>query len=208
MSVSRTELTYLIEQLGKWFDKKMFVVRRAPAPVYAKPRVQITALHDKEKKRGAYRDQVLKRIEAMEREGWTATYTDGSAKQVSGWWQAGYGVFFAEQSIRNYGAPVPPEEQHSVLELRGVLHALRTRRPDERMVIVLGSEYVFKGIMDWSPKWRRHGWRTSSGEVGHRDLWEMILDLREAGGTSVSCPSPFYVPSAPLRAISSTKFGV
>ena len=36
--------------------------------------------------------------------------------------------------------------------------------------------------MDWSPKWKRHGWRTASGEVGHRDLWEAITEMRELGG--------------------------
>ena len=50
------------------------------------------------------------------------------------------------------------------------------------MVVVLHSEYVLQGITQWFDKWRRHGWRTSSGEVGHRDLWEQILWLcGEAG---------------------------
>ena len=69
MSVSRKELTYLIEQLGRWFENKMFVVRRAPVPVYPKPRVQASDVDAKEKKWGAYRDQVLKRLAVMEAEG-------------------------------------------------------------------------------------------------------------------------------------------
>ena len=51
-----------------------------------------------------------------------------------------------------------------------MLHAMLSRAPGERMVVVLDSEYVCKGITIWSDKWRRHGWKTSSGEVGHRDL--------------------------------------
>ena len=50
------------------------------------------------------------------------------------------------------------------------------------MVVVLDSEYVFKGITQWSEKWRRHGWKTSLGEVDHRDLWEQILWLRGEAG--------------------------
>ena len=121
-------------------------------------------------------------------------YTDGSAKQVGGWWQAGYGVFFREGSPRNYGAPVPTPERQSVSrgELRGILHALRVRQPGEKMVVVLDSEYVYKGALSWSPKWKRHGWRTSTGEVGHRDLWEAILELRELGGGEVGVnPVPY-----------------
>ena len=50
------------------------------------------------------------------------------------------------------------------------------------MVVVLDSEYVYKGITEWSVKWHRHGWRAKSREVGHRDLWEQIFLLqREAG---------------------------
>ena len=56
----------------------------------------------------------------------------------------------------------------------------------------MDSEYVFKGIMEWSPKWRRHGWRTSSGEVGHRDLWETILWERERAGDELQI---HWIPS-------------
>ena len=50
------------------------------------------------------------------------------------------------------------------------------------MVVVLDSEYVYKGITEWSVKWHRQGWRVKNREVGHRDLWEQIFLLRwEAG---------------------------
>ena len=63
-----------------------------------------------------------------------------------------------------------------------MLHAALSPKPGDRMVIVLDSEYAYKGITVWAEKWRRHGWRTSSGEVGHRDLWEHIFWLREGAG--------------------------
>ena len=78
----------------------------------------------KEQKWGAYRDEVLKRIAILEAEGWAMAYTDGSAKQVGGWWQAGFG----EGSVRNFSAPVPTVERSvSRSELRGVLRALQSR---------------------------------------------------------------------------------
>ena len=87
---------------------------------------------------------MLRRLDVMVKVGWTAAYTDGSVKQVGGWWQAGYGVFFSQGSPRNYETSVPQEERQSVRrgELHGILHALRVRQPHERMVIVLNSGYV------------------------------------------------------------------
>ena len=78
------------------------------------------------------------------------------------------------RSDRNFAAHVPVTERQSVShgELRGVLHALLHSKPGERLVVVLDLLYVYRGIVHWLPKWRRHGWRTLSGEVGHRDLWE------------------------------------
>ena len=108
--------------------------------------------------------------------------------------QGGYGVWFVDNSPRNRVAHIPESERQSVSrgELRGVLHAILQRKPGERMVVVIDSEYVFKGIMEWSPKWRRHGWHASMGEVGHRDLWEQILWERERAGAELQI---HWVPS-------------
>ena len=52
-------------------------------------------------------------------------------------------------------------------------------------MVVLDLEFVDKGIMEWSAKWRCYGLRCSTREVGHRDLQEQILYLREMGGAQV-----------------------
>ena len=64
-------------------------------------------------------------------------------------------------------ADVPEGEQQSVSrgELRGVLHAFLQRRAGQQLVVMMDSLYW--GIVEWSAKWCPHGWRTSSGEVGH-----------------------------------------
>ena len=74
-----------------------------------------------------------------------------------------------------------------------MLHALMQRRAGEWLLVVLIYEYVFRGITKWSAKWRHHDWRTASGEVGHRDLWEQILREWERAGEQVQLrwnPSP------------------
>ena len=51
--------------------------------------------------------------------------------------------------------------------------------------MVLDSEYVYKGITEWSERWRCHGWREKTKAIGHRDLWELIWDLQQLVGWQV-----------------------
>ena len=103
-------------------------------------------------------------------------------------------MWFGANSSRNFRAHVPAHERQSISrgELRGVLHAMLSRATGERMVVVVDSKYVFKAITVWTEKWKRHGWRTSSGEVGHRDLWEHIDWLRGEAGDKLQVR---WVPS-------------
>ena len=138
----------------------------------------------KEEKWGAYKKKLVAELESLTGEGWTIVYTDGSAKVVRGWAQAGYGAWYGHDSLRNSSDFVPLGEKQSVsrAELRGVLHAVRSRRWEERMIVVLDSEYVFKGITQWSRKWQRHQWRVLGKEGEHKELWMSVLADRELAG--------------------------
>ena len=132
LSLSRVDLQHLIEQLFSWFTGWMFIQKAPAAGVYpAKPTA--TPGDPKEQRWGQYRDAVVEKLAVLEREGWQLVYTDGSAKQVRGWWQAGYGVWFGECEDRNVGARVPTHKRQSVSrgELRGVLYAHQQRRGGE-----------------------------------------------------------------------------
>ena len=197
MSCSRLDLYTFVEILDGWFsDPAMPGIFKGPAhkPTTARPPRASDTLALKEAKWVKYKNGKVQQLAALEQRGWTVAYTDGSAKTVRGWAQAGFGVWFHRGSPRNHSAHVLISEQQSVSrgELRGVLHAVLARRPGERLAVVMDSEYVFKGIMEWSPKRRRHGWRTSSGEVGHRDLWETILWERERAGDELQI---HWIPS-------------
>ena len=45
-------------------------------------------------------------------------------------------------------------------------------------MVVFDSEYIFKGISIRSGKWRRHGWKTSSGRWGAGTCSRDLLQLR------------------------------
>ena len=85
-------------------------------------------LQVKEAKWGAYKTKVVAELETLSGEGWTVVYTDGSAKVVRGWAQAGFGAWYGPSSPRNVSDFVPLGEKQSVsrAEIRGVLHAVRS----------------------------------------------------------------------------------
>ncbi|KAI0456511.1 ribonuclease H-like domain-containing protein [Xylaria acuta] len=65
-------------------------------------------------------------------------------------------------------------------ELRAVIAALRFRAWDgegfKNIVIATDSEYVAVGATAWARTWVRNGWqKNGSGEVGNKDMWEVLL---------------------------------
>lgn len=97
--------------------------------------------------------------------------------------RAGCGLYFVP-GTRGIGQPLEDVPGHTRTtnraELRAALIALSIRFwPGEgfrRIVIGASSEYVVKGVCEWSEAWRRRGWRTSRGTaVTNRDLWEMLF---------------------------------
>ena len=187
MSVPRRDLFLFIKILDRWFDNPAMPgifqgPPQQPTTVGGKP--QVDKLQAKEEKWGAYKAKVVAELETMAGEGWTIVYTDGSAKVVRGWAQAGFGAWYGPRAMRNASDFVPLGEKQSVsrAELRRVLCAVRGRQWGERMVVVLDSEYVYKGITQWSNKWQRHQWRVSGKDVEHKDLWIAVVAERELAG--------------------------
>ena len=67
-------------------------------------------------------------------------------------------------------------------ELRAVHYALLRQPAGKPLHRVVDSEWVYKGVTEWGAVWRRHQWRTATGDVAHRDLWEPSLDLVQKRG--------------------------
>ncbi|EFZ03312.1 Ribonuclease H domain protein [Metarhizium robertsii ARSEF 23] len=82
--------------------------------------------------------------------------------------------------LENIGPFGDPSNQTSNrAELRAVLAALRFRHWEgegfKTIVFATDSEYVAEGATHWARTWVRNGWRTSTGAVRNKDLWEMLL---------------------------------
>ena len=149
MWCSRADLHHLIAQLHGWCESRSMFRRAPTAPTTAVKKSQkVDALHLKEAKWGAQKKKLLQELEGLQREGRVVAYTHGSAKRICGWMQAGYGVWFGPGHKANHTAHVPAHERQSISRrgLRGVLHAMLARDLGERLVVVLDSEYVCKGM--------------------------------------------------------------
>lgn len=68
------------------------------------------------------------------------------------------------------------------MEMTAVIQALKWLKQCDiaEARIVSDSQYVLRGITEWSPKWVRFNWMTADRKpVANRDLWEELLALTE-----------------------------
>jgi len=65
-------------------------------------------------------------------------------------------------------------------ELRAAILALGMRvwngEGFNHIILACDSKYVVDGICEWVGRWVQNDWRTSSGDVKNKDLWQALLD--------------------------------
>lgn len=75
------------------------------------------------------------------------------------------------------------ESTNNRMEMTAVIMAVESIRETETPTFIqTDSEYVLKGFTLYLPQWKARGWRSSSGWVKNRELWER-LDAACAGKT-------------------------
>jgi ribonuclease HI len=67
------------------------------------------------------------------------------------------------------------ESTNNRMELTAAIRALRSLKEPSSVTIYTDSQYLQKGIGEWLPGWIRKNWRTTSGKVANRDLWEELI---------------------------------
>jgi len=101
-------------------------------------------------------------------------FTDGSCLGNPG--RGGWGVWVPAMNIEKSGRE--PDTTNNRMELRAIIEAMSV--PGNNTVYT-DSAYCKNGILSWSEKWQRNGWRNSKGEeVKNRDLWEDLVNLINA----------------------------
>ena len=115
-----------------WFANEV-MFQRGPKPPTTACQPLVVNSTWKEAKWGEYKKRLLQELGELANWGWTVAHTDGLAKQVCGWTQAGHGVWHGERWEKDYHNHVSAHERQSISrgELRGILQALMQRQPSD-----------------------------------------------------------------------------
>jgi ribonuclease HI len=65
------------------------------------------------------------------------------------------------------------------MEMTAAIRALKTLKHPASVTIYTDSRYLQQGIEAWLPGWIKRGWKTTSGKVANRDLWEELLEAKK-----------------------------
>ncbi|CAA2141446.1 ribonuclease H [Hyphomicrobium sp. ghe19] len=104
-------------------------------------------------------------------------YTDGGcdAKKGIGAWA--YTVQEAGKPMQEVSGPML-NTTNNRMEMTAVIKVLQHLEIGRPILIHCDSEYVIKGVTQWSKNWQRNGWINSMGQpVVNRDLWEVLVKL-------------------------------
>ncbi len=106
-------------------------------------------------------------------------YTDGACRGNPG--PGGWGAVLHEGGSRREISGGESQTTNNRMELTAAIMALESLPADVRVTVVTDSEYVRKGVTQWTRRWRRNGWRTASGTaVKNEDLWKRLLAASES----------------------------
>jgi len=104
-------------------------------------------------------------------------YTDGGCNLKKGVGAWAYTIQEPGKPIVEGAGPML-ETTNNRMEMLAVIKALEALEIGLPILIHCDSEYVIKGVTQWSTNWKRNGWVNSMGKpVVNRDLWEHLLDL-------------------------------
>jgi len=109
-------------------------------------------------------------------------YTDGgnSAKNKVGGCSAI--IIKDSQILAELSEAYDNDPTNNMMELGGVILGCQyiLDHPDlgTEVTIVSDSEYVVNGSTTWLPKWKLKKWKTTTGDVKNKELWEAIDYLK------------------------------
>jgi len=101
-------------------------------------------------------------------------YTDGACNPNPG--RGGWAalIFTPKGKLEISGREA--ESTNNRMEMTAAIRALKSLKQPSAVIIFTDSQYLQKGIEEWLSKWISKGWRTTSGKVANRDLWEDLLE--------------------------------
>lgn len=111
-------------------------------------------------------------------------YTDGSCPRNPGPGGWAFCVVSGEREITRSGAmrDTTNNRMEMIAVIKGLEFLIREGYRGERVLIVSDSQYVVRGLEQWSFTWKRNGWRRKDRdgkmvEVMNVDLWPKLHGL-------------------------------
>ncbi|WP_370264448.1 ribonuclease HI [Limnobacter sp.] len=100
-------------------------------------------------------------------------YADGACKGNPG--PGGWGVLLKSGDHQKELCGGELNTTNNRMELTAVIEGLNALKKRCSVDVYTDSQYVRKGILEWMPKWKLNGWRTSDKKpVKNADLWKVL----------------------------------
>ncbi len=99
-------------------------------------------------------------------------FTDGACSGNPG--PGGWGALMRYGEHERELSGGEPQTTNNRMELMAVIAALEALKRPMTATVYTDSQYVQKGVTEWLAGWKRRGWKTKTGEVKNRDLWERL----------------------------------
>jgi len=101
-------------------------------------------------------------------------YTDGACDPNPG--TGGWAAILIKEGAQTEITGGERDTTNNRMELTAVIKALESVPTPHKVSLVTDSEYVKNAFTQkWLEKWVKRGWRTTTGPVKNRDLWEQLL---------------------------------
>ena len=100
-------------------------------------------------------------------------YADGACKGNPG--PGGWGVYLKSGEHQKELCGGQPDTTNNRMELTAVIQGLQSLKKRCSVDVYTDSQYVRKGVLEWMPKWKLNGWKTSDKKpVKNSDLWKIL----------------------------------
>ena len=105
-------------------------------------------------------------------------YTDGGCDPNPG--PGGWGAILLYGPHTKEISGAEPATTNNRMELTAAIEALKFLKRSCRINLYTDSQYLRRGITEWVPTWRAHGWRKADGKpVENVDLWQELVQQAE-----------------------------
>lgn len=103
-------------------------------------------------------------------------YSDGSSLGNPG--PGGWGSILKYKDKIKELSGGKPNTTNNIMELTGVIEALKILKEPCDVEVFSDSKYVVQGINEWLKNWEKNNWKTASkSQVKNLDLWKEYLDV-------------------------------